>query len=322
MEFRSCRSTHDGNVKDGGALTYLNGNVYALLPAGAGFSKYNPTTNAWTALTPIGGGVAAGGALTNDGTNIYGFTGGGPHLFQRYNVAANTWTTLTASPVNPQDGAALVTIGNTIYAFPGNSKVLLAYSISAGTWSTATVGQLPVVTGAGRAMVTDGTNLYVMSGGNTSGFYSVNISTATSATAWTTLATTPAAVGTGNNGGGSLALIPGSSVTDSTRSTVRVSPHGYNRRHHDGNHDGQRYSRSDILDSGYPDGHRIRWSNGFLRLAKSGQYCQSRRKRNRHILLGRVPSQAGPMPVAPSSQQLRQQPQAPPIIWRRRIVFW
>ena len=56
---------------------------------------------------PAPGNVAAGGALTTDGTYLYAFQGK-TNAFWRYDLAADTWTTLAPFAATTDQGGALV----------------------------------------------------------------------------------------------------------------------------------------------------------------------------------------------------------------------
>jgi uncharacterized repeat protein (TIGR01451 family) len=61
-------------VGPGGALVYLNGYVYAYIGGGTNqFWRYDVAANSWIRMANTPANVDEGGALTTDGTNIFGF---------------------------------------------------------------------------------------------------------------------------------------------------------------------------------------------------------------------------------------------------------
>jgi uncharacterized repeat protein (TIGR01451 family) len=104
------------NVGWGGALTYLNDYIYALMGNNTKkFYRYGPLSGAptWSdapADTP--GNVQDGGALTHDGTYIYAFQGK-TNVFWRYSPSANTWTARANALGSIAQGGALVFVPGT-----------------------------------------------------------------------------------------------------------------------------------------------------------------------------------------------------------------
>ena len=135
--------------------------------------------------------VGAGGALTTNGTNIYGLRNATADNknFGRYTIGSNSWTGLTAMPVTTGSGAALAwTGGDYIFGFQGGGNATFyRYQISLNAWAARTAP--PDTIGAGGALAWDGSDgVYAFRGGNTKQFYRYSIS----GNSWATLADTPA----------------------------------------------------------------------------------------------------------------------------------
>jgi len=75
--------------------------------------------NNWTSIASTPTAVQAGGALTNDGTYIYGFGGGGTNEFWKYDITGNTWSSLAGPPGTIGGGGSLTYDGEYVYAFRG-----------------------------------------------------------------------------------------------------------------------------------------------------------------------------------------------------------
>ena len=218
----TARANTPAKAGDGGAVTYLNGFVYAMQGAagpgtGTAFWKYDPSANSWSTLANTPASVAKGGSLTNDGALIYALLGNNTKNFYVYNPGTNTWTVKAQIPTAAQAGAALTRIGNLIYATVGNaSKNFYVYSISADTWTAK--ASLSAGIKVGGAIANDGTDVYAMIGNNTTTFYKYTVSTNT----WATKAVTPAVVGA-SKGGGALVWVDGSTVLD-RQTTLAANP--------------------------------------------------------------------------------------------------
>jgi len=193
------------------ATNDLTMNQTAIMGIGAGKSIYafygNSTTNfynysitgsSWSTKAAAPANVAAGGALTTDGTYIYAFEGG-TNLFWRYNPSLNTWSALATTPAAVGTGGALAYApGGTsgyIYALRGgNTTTFWRYDIAANSWTAMRI--TPGAVGAGGSLVYTGTAIYALRGNNKNNLYRYNIA----ANTWTTLANLAANV----NPGGAL----------------------------------------------------------------------------------------------------------------------
>lgn len=202
-----ARANAPANVKNGGALVWLNGYCYALGGNGTkNFWRYDPVANSWTATgvmasTPQN--VKDGGALTTDGTYIYAFRGDGKMDFWRYDVSANTWTAMASAPANIGQGGSLIYRGGYIYAMRGDGKnSFYRYDIAANTWSAMAV--TPANVKQGGALTTDGTYIYATQGDGKKGFWRYD----PAANTWLALAPALQNVGWG----GALAYIPPSNM--------------------------------------------------------------------------------------------------------------
>ena len=202
-----ARANAPANIKNGGALVWLNGYCYALGGNGTkNFWRYDPVANTWTATgvmasTPQN--VKDGGALTTDGTYIYAFRGDAKPDFWRYDVAANTWSLMASAPANIRAGGSLLYRGGYIYALRGDGKnSFYRYDIAANTWSAMAV--TPGNVQAGGALTTDGTYIYATQGAGKKGFWRYD----PAANTWSALAPTLQNVGWG----GALAYIPPSNM--------------------------------------------------------------------------------------------------------------
>lgn len=135
-------ATTDKTVLKGGALVYLNGNVYAFLGNDSQeFWRYSVSGNSWMqmASTPTGGTVNTGAGLTTDGAYIYGMQGDGKMGFWRYNPATNVWLTLASTLDSIGDGGGLVYANGAIYALRGGGKPnFYRYNIAANNWTRLT----------------------------------------------------------------------------------------------------------------------------------------------------------------------------------------
>ena len=126
------------NVRNGGALVYADGYIYAFRgDKQKEFWRYPISGGSWETLTNAPEKVGAGGALAYGGDGyIYAFRGDGNKDFWRYPVSGGSWETLTPAPDTVGDGGALAYGGDDyIYAFRGNnSPSFCRFSIGLATY--------------------------------------------------------------------------------------------------------------------------------------------------------------------------------------------
>jgi hypothetical protein len=155
----------------GGALTLVGNFVYAFAGSGkANLYRYDIQNNFWSKsgtapptppLKSPPGAVAAGGALTTDGTNnLYAFQGQ-TSAFWKYDIAANTWTALAqfgtpaAAALTTDQGGALVFVQGLnpkgLFSSLDASRSLVV----TGDTDTYVVTNTGTVTLAGPVTVTD-----------------------------------------------------------------------------------------------------------------------------------------------------------------------
>lgn len=193
------------NFNEGGGIQYLVVGgvkyVYAVLGNSTLFSRYNISTDTWTALTATPWTVKKGGAITTDGTYLYVLQGDRKPGFARYNITAGTWTSMAPVPGNVGWGGSLTRVGGYIYAMQGDGKRdFYRYDIGTNTWTAMAL--TPGNVGDGGALTTDGTTIYAFQG-KTKTFWRYTIASNT----WTAMT---AANFTGNVGqGGALVYDPG-----------------------------------------------------------------------------------------------------------------
>jgi uncharacterized repeat protein (TIGR01451 family) len=208
------RANTPAAVNGGGALTYLNGYVYALQGGTQNFWRYDPDADTWLARASTGFSMAKGAALTTDGTFIYAFQGGSK-IFLRYSPVSDTWTRLADTAANVDSGGALTRIGGFIYALRGaGQKTFWRYDIAATTWSTLA----PVFQNVtwGGALTTDGTTIWATRGGDRTDFWSYDVAK----NSWSVRAVVPGTV----KEGGAIAWAPGSGdISRNTTATANKS---------------------------------------------------------------------------------------------------
>ncbi|MBF8267793.1 MAG: hypothetical protein HW388_1301 [Dehalococcoidia bacterium] len=176
----------------------------------------------WQTLANAPATVAAGGALTTDGTNVYALRGNASSSFWRFNVAANTWTSLTNAPATTGAGAALTYGSGSIYALRGNaSSSFWRFNVAAGTWTS--LASTPSTVSGGGSLVWDGANyIYAFRGNTTTTFWRYSIS----ANTWSSMASAPATVLNGGAlvyQGGSIYAFRGSGTTTFWKYTVATN---------------------------------------------------------------------------------------------------
>ncbi|NUQ38736.1 MAG: carboxypeptidase regulatory-like domain-containing protein [Caldilineales bacterium] len=206
-------ATTDRAVREGGALVYLNGYVYALIGRDSRqFWRYSVTGNSWTRMADAPQVIKAGGALTTGGGFIYASQGKEKKKgFWRYNPATNTWTTLASPKDAFGNGSGLVYANGAVYATRGDGQAtFFRYNIAANTWTA--LASAPGNIAEGGALAFNGTYINALRGKSNT-FYRYNLAT----NAWTTLATTPANTGHG----GALTFLAYGSVSRTTASVSR-----------------------------------------------------------------------------------------------------
>jgi hypothetical protein len=174
----------------GSDLIYMNGLMYFIRGSNsASLYKYQigGTSTALTSL-PVNvnddvKGVGASGY-------IFSFQGGGQQTFYRYNPAVGiggTWEQMTNPPTPVYDGASLVYPGSGDYIYAtrgGFSRVFWRYNMNSGvggTWEDAAATDLPDNSESyyGSRLLTDGTDLYFISGRATAKLMKYSIGTTT-----------------------------------------------------------------------------------------------------------------------------------------------
>jgi hypothetical protein len=110
-------------VGAGGALVYLNGDLYAFRGNDEkDFWKYDIGVNSWSSLPETPAKVEEGGSLTTDQTNLFGFRGDDKKNFWKYNFSAGAWITMANAPEKVRAGGAIVSLNGEFYTLRGNGK--------------------------------------------------------------------------------------------------------------------------------------------------------------------------------------------------------
>lgn len=173
-------------IYSGSLIYYRRGNNNSA------FYSYNPSNDTWTALTSSSvnfnddnKGIAAGG-------NLYYFRGSGTTEFYRYNISGNSWTSMAAAPATVNYGASLAYPGSGDYIYAtrgGLTTSFWRYSISGNTWSDASAADLLAdnESGYGARLVSDGTNIYAITGNGIARILKYTVAT----DSWTSLNSVP-----------------------------------------------------------------------------------------------------------------------------------
>ncbi len=192
----------------GSDLIYNNGYLYA--PRGqntAPFYRYSISSNSWVAMPslPTRGTDPSPQVTLNTavrgvsvGNYIYfmrgnsGATGTSQQTFIRFNTIDSTWEYLADTPLYVAAGGALVNVnvGGTeyIYATAGDYRVnFWRYRIDTNTWENMSNIRDSFRPVTGAAMVSDGSNIYLMAGYGQSVLGKYNIGTTT----WSELGVMP-----------------------------------------------------------------------------------------------------------------------------------
>jgi N-acetylneuraminic acid mutarotase len=162
------------------ATTALNGLIYSFggtMGSDTNLAyRYNPGTNAWTALAPLPG-TRSGAVAVNDGTTIYILGGSSSgtqnNTLYRYDPVANSYTTLANLPRITTRAAAAYLNGK-IYliggCFPGNCSFATSqvdiYTIAGNTWASGPA--YPIGVDYTGAVVRNGF-IYVAGGNDSNG---------------------------------------------------------------------------------------------------------------------------------------------------------
>lgn len=149
------------------------------------FYRYNiDIGGTWQTLT------SAPAAFNDDnkgikaGNYLYFFRGGGTTTFYRYDISGNSWSTMGVTPATASYGSSLAYpgSGNYIYGTRGSlTTSFWRYSISGDTWDDASVADLPTgaLNGYGARLVSDGTDIYAITGSGIAKMYRYVIGTNT-----------------------------------------------------------------------------------------------------------------------------------------------
>jgi len=176
----------------GADLVYYNGYLYH--PRGNNsttFYRYNISGNSWESR------AVAPGQFNDDvrgavaGVYLYFLRGSSTNSFYRYDPALDSWTTLTNAYSTAGNGAGLVYpgSGDYIYATRGlSTRSFWKYSITGQSWDDDPA-DLPDNAEAayGARLVSDGTDIYYLSGYRTGSLYKYTVLTNT----WTEVTKLP-----------------------------------------------------------------------------------------------------------------------------------
>jgi uncharacterized repeat protein (TIGR01451 family) len=159
------------------------------------FMEYSPNTLSWASKADFGPSaidVAAGGALTTDGTLIYAASGDLLTYISSYDPANNTWTALPDGD-DMGIGSGLCYLSNFVYALRGSNLNRFSRMSTGAINVWSFLADTPTGIGAGGSLTTDGTYIYALAGAGTTAFYRYNPASNT----WSSMASTPAAIGDG-----------------------------------------------------------------------------------------------------------------------------
>ena len=178
----------------GADLIYYNGLLYfARGNNSQNIYSYNLSTSAWATLANNTNwtlnddtkGVQAGG-------KIYFYRGSNTRNFASYNITGDSWSTLTDTTANVYYGGSLAYTGSGDYIYGtrgSNTASFWRYSISGNSWDDASIADLPDNSEAsyGSRLITDGTDLYLVTGYGRNQLLKYTISSNT----WSVLADLP-----------------------------------------------------------------------------------------------------------------------------------
>lgn len=126
------------------------------------------------------------------GAYLYFPRGSSTTTLYRYDTQGNSFTTLSASPATLSSGSTVAYPGTGNYLYitrGGNSTTFYRYSISGDTWDDAGAADLPSDSpaGIGSRIITDGTDVYFISGSGTSRLLKYTVASNT----WAVINNTP-----------------------------------------------------------------------------------------------------------------------------------
>ncbi len=118
------------------------------------------------------------------GTNLYYFRGSNTNSFYQYSLTGASWATMGTAPANASYGASLAYPGSGDYIYGTRGALTTAfwrYSISGDSWSDSAVADLPTGAsmGYGSRLVSDGTDIYAITGTGIAKMYKYVIGTNT-----------------------------------------------------------------------------------------------------------------------------------------------
>ena len=228
---------------DATAKAIWTGSVYLVWGGGSNSGgRYNPTTNAWSAMSTVNAPAARSGhSAVWTGTEMIVWGGTGVVTGGRYNPTTDTWTatSTTNAPAARVDAPAVWT-GTEMIVWGGGNRTDTntggRYNPSTNTWQTVTTTGAPEAR-YGHIAVWTGSRLIVGCGGKlVSGQYEVRVGTAGSynpaTNAWAALPDGPLTISPAAVWTGSYVLITGGYMHDygstpslySTNTASRFSP--------------------------------------------------------------------------------------------------
>ena len=177
---------------NGADLVYENGYVYYRRGNNNASFYRMGIGGTWQTLDVLPASVNDDNKGVAVGNSLYYFRGSGQSNFWQYVTTGVGWTAMMNTPATVSYGASLVYPGGDfIYATRGGvNRSFWRYKIGVGeTWDDGVVADLPVgsETGYGSRLVTDGTDIYMVSGMGISNFLKYSITSNT----WTVLGQAP-----------------------------------------------------------------------------------------------------------------------------------
>ncbi len=174
----------------GSDLIYYNNYLYS--PRGynqTSFYRYSLASNTWETL------AAAPDCFYDDtkgvvaGSYIYFYRGYNTTTFWRYDPAADAWAEMAVTPSTVRFGGTLSYPGSGDYIYGtrgATTRTFWRYSISGDSWDDGAVADLPIDAEAsyGSRTISDGTDIYFVSGIGISRFFKYDIA----ANTWTEMA--------------------------------------------------------------------------------------------------------------------------------------
>ncbi|MDD4410241.1 MAG: fibronectin type III domain-containing protein [Candidatus Shapirobacteria bacterium] len=189
-----------GAPNTGADLLYMNNYVYFRRGASVNsFYRYNTAVGGtWVTMANAPATFADDTRGVKAGNYLYYLRGSGATTFYRYDPnsgVGGTWATMLGTPAALAIGAggalAYPGSGNYIYATRGGSfKTFMRYTIGVGeTWDDAVAADLPdnAESGYGSRLISDGTDIYYISGSGITKIYKYTIIDNT----WTELGNLP-----------------------------------------------------------------------------------------------------------------------------------